>query len=84
MALEYREKPGDFQFFSLGEYLQLMMEIMERLNPDFVVERIAGEVSPGMGVREGWGIRYDGVLRAFEDLLLKNDSWQGKYYKAEY
>ena len=84
MALEYREKPGDFQFFSMEEYLQLMVEILERLNPAFVVERIAGEVSPGMAIREGWGIRYDGVLRAFEDLLLKNDSWQGKYYKAEY
>lgn len=83
MALEYRQKPGDFHFFRMEEYLQLMMEILERLNPAFVVERIAGEVSPGMAIREGWGIRYDGVLRAFEDLLLKNDSWQGKYYKAE-
>jgi len=37
-----------------------------------------------MAIREGWGIRYDGVLRAFEDLLLKNDSWQGKYCKTEF
>jgi radical SAM protein (TIGR01212 family) len=84
MATEYREKPGDFLFYRMEDYLQLMMEILERLNPAFVVERIAGEVSPGMGIREGWGVRYDGVLRAFEDLLLKNDSWQGKHYKAEY
>lgn len=83
MALEYRGKSEDFQNFSMEEYLQLMMEILERLNPAFVVERIAGEVSPALAVREGWGIRYDGVLRAFEALLLKNDSWQGKYYKAE-
>jgi len=81
MALEYRKKPEDFVSFSMEEYLQLMMEILERLNPAFVVERIAGEVSPGMGIREGWGIRYDGVLRAFEALLLENDSWQGKTYK---
>lgn len=83
MALEYKEKSEDFQNFSMEEYLQLMMEILERLNPAFVVERIAGEVSPALAVREGWGIRYDGVLRAFEALLLKSDSWQGKFYKAE-
>ncbi len=83
MALEYREKPEDFKTFSMEDYLQLMMEILERLNPAFVVERIAGEVSPDMALREGWGIRYDGVLRAFEALLQNNDSWQGKYYKAE-
>jgi uncharacterized protein len=83
MALEYKEKPEDFVSFSMEDYLHLMMEILERLNPDFVVERIAGEVTPGMGVRPGWGIRYDGVLRAFEKLLLENDSWQGKYFKKE-
>lgn len=83
MANEYRDKPEDFQMFTLEEYLHLMMEVTERLNPEIVVERIAGEVTPGMGVREGWGIRYDGVLRAFEQLLLENDSWQGKRYKPE-
>lgn len=83
MANEYRDKPEDFQTFTLEEYLHLMMEVTERLNPEIVVERIAGEVTPGMGVREGWGIRYDGVLRAFEQLLLENDSWQGKRYKPE-
>jgi hypothetical protein len=67
----------------LEEYLQLMMEMVEGLNPDFVVERIAGEVSPGMALREGWGIRYDAVLRRFEQLLEEHDSWQGKFFKAE-
>lgn len=83
MAREYEEKPEDFVSFTMEEYLQLMMEILEGLNPAFVVERIAGEVTPGMGVRPGWGIRYDGVLRAFESLLLEKDSWQGKNYNKE-
>ena len=83
MAREYSEKPEDFMTFTMDEYLLLMMEILERLNPQMVVERIAGEVTPGMAVREGWGIRYDGVLRKFEELLRENDSWQGKKYKPE-
>jgi len=83
MAGEYRDKPEDFQNFSMNDYLQLMMEILEKLNPEIVVERIAGEVTPGMGIREGWGVRYDGVLRAFEQLLSEHDSWQGKHYKPE-
>ncbi len=83
MAREFKEKPEDFPEFTLEEYLQLMMEMVEGLNPDFVVERIAGEVSPGMALREGWGIRYDAVLRRFEQLLEEHDSWQGKFFKAE-
>jgi radical SAM superfamily enzyme len=35
-----------------------------------------------MGLREGWGLRYDGVLKAFEELLEENDSWQGKHFKT--
>ena len=83
MAREYEEQPGEFLSFTLEEYLELMMEIVEQLNPSIVVERIAGEVTPGMGIREGWGIRYDRVLQAFEDLLEKNDTWQGKKFKLE-
>ena len=83
MAGEYREKPEDFVDFSLEDYLLLIMEILEHLNPRFVVERIAGEVSPGMGIRDGWGLRYDGVLKLFEELLLKHDSWQGKKFKGD-
>jgi radical SAM protein (TIGR01212 family) len=81
MSREYEENPADFTEFTMHSYLQLMMEMLERLNPAFVVERIAGEVNPGMGLREGWGFRYDAVLRAFEDLLEKHDSWQGKHFK---
>ena len=83
MAREFEERPREFVSFTLEEYLELMMEIVEQLNPSIVVERIAGEVTPGMGIREGWGIRYDRVLQAFEDLLEKHDTWQGKKFKLE-
>ena len=82
MEKEFRDRPEDFVNFSLDEYLQLMQSIIEILNPSFIVERIAGEVSPGMAVSTGWGIRYDVVLRSFEDLLEKNNTWQGKLYKS--
>jgi radical SAM protein (TIGR01212 family) len=82
MAREFAEKPEDFAKFTMDEYLQLMLEVLERLNPEIVVERIAGEVTPGMGVREGWGVRYDVILRKFEELLAEKDTWQGKFYKS--
>jgi radical SAM protein (TIGR01212 family) len=84
MAGEFKENPGDFVSFSLEDYLHLMMEILERLNPVFVVERIAGEVAPGMSELEGWGLRYDGVLRLFEDLLQRENSWQGKRFNTDF
>lgn len=83
MAREFKDKPEDFLEFNMEDYLQLMMKMLEKLKPEFVVERIAGEISPEMAVRAGWGLRYDMVLRRFEELLEKHDSWQGKYYTEE-
>ena len=83
MAREFKDKPEDFLEFNMEDYLQLMMKMLEKLKPEFVVERIAGEISPDMAVRDGWGLRYDMVLRRFEELLEKHDSWQGKYYTEE-
>jgi len=80
MEKEYSKNPEDFRLFSMDEYLDLMVRITERLNPEFVIERVAGEVNPGFQVGPSWGLCYDQVLRKFEDRLEEYDTWQGKKY----
>ncbi|MDF1571279.1 MAG: TIGR01212 family radical SAM protein [Bacteroidales bacterium] len=80
MERQYRADPGKFYFFEMEEYLHLMADVVERLNPRLVVERIAGEVNPGTAAREGWGMRYDRVLARFEEILEERDTWQGRLY----
>ena len=43
-----------------------------------MIERIAGETQPLYDVRKSWGPRYDQVLKRFEELLEKRDTWQGQ------
>ncbi len=80
MAKEYISNPEDFRIYDLDEYLHLMMKILEILNPEFVVERIAGESNPGFLLSKSWGIRYEQVLNTFEQMLAGQDTWQGKFY----
>ena len=84
MEKEFKKDPGRFKEFEMDEYLHLMCDILEKLNPAFVVERIAGEVSPGKAAREGWGIRYDQVLNRFEQILKERDTWQGRLWNQEH
>ncbi|PLX11607.1 MAG: TIGR01212 family radical SAM protein, partial [Marinilabiliales bacterium] len=42
MEKEYKEYPKNFTFFELPEYIDFFIEFLERLNPNFVVERFAG------------------------------------------
>jgi len=83
MGKDYRLNPEEYHEFELDEYLELMMEFLEKLSPSIVVERIAGETVPEYNLRSSWGLRYDMVLRKFENLLEKNDSWQGKRFKNQ-
>ncbi len=78
LATEYEMNPAAFRLFGMDEYFDLMIRIIERLNPRIVVDRIASETNPEYLVTKGWGPRYDEVLRKFEELLAKRDTWQGR------
>lgn len=81
MEKEYQSNPEQFEFFSLDEYIEFMISFLERLNPNFVVERFAGEVPPRFQAGPGWGlIRNDQILNKIERELELRDSWQGKLF----
>jgi radical SAM protein (TIGR01212 family) len=82
MEKEYNQDPESFSLFGMDEYLNLMVRITEQLNPHFVIERIAGEVNPGFQAGPEWGLRYDQVLRRFEEKLEEKDTWQGKEFNG--
>lgn len=81
MAKEYLADPAAFHLFEKDEYLNLMIEYIERLNPRIVIERIAGETPPRYVLHQPWGPRYDQLLKEFERLLDEKNTWQGKFYK---
>ncbi len=80
MAVELEKNPESISFFEINEYLELMREFIERLDPRIVIERIAGETNPGYNIHHAWGMRYDQILNKFEQELEKSDSWQGKKF----
>ena len=81
MAEEYLNNPHLFKDYKPEEYIELIIDIVEKLNPSFVVERIAGETSPAFNMRPSWKLRYDRILALFEKRLGERDTWQGKHFK---
>ena len=81
MEKEYLKYPDRYHLFELDEYIQFMVNFIEKLNPNFVVERFAGEVPPRFLISKSWGnIRNDQILQKIEKELEDRDSWQGKFY----
>lgn len=84
MAKQYADNPKDFNLFTREEYLELMVTIIERLNPSIVVERFTSEVPPQFLIAPIWGKeRADQILQKFEKMLQERDSWQGKLFSPQ-
>lgn len=79
MEQEYAEVPQDFERFSLDEYLDFFVDMLERLRPDLFIERFVGEVPPRFVNETPWGlIRNVELLRLLEQRLEARGTWQGR------
>ncbi|MBO6025712.1 MAG: TIGR01212 family radical SAM protein [Bacteroidales bacterium] len=80
MAEEYSQHPEAFHLFDLEEYIDFVIDFTEKLNPNIVIERFAGEVPPRFLVSEPWmKLRYDEVLNRIEKRMEERGTWQGRF-----
>ena len=79
MEQEYASCPEDFERFTLEEYLDFFVDMLERLRPDIFIERFVGEVPPRFVNETPWGlIRNVELLRLLDRRLEERDTWQGR------
>ena len=79
MAAEYKADPSMFRFYSLEEYIELVIDFIELLRQDIVIERFAGEAPPRFIAGPGWGlIRNEKIIMMIDKRLKERDTWQGK------
>lgn len=85
MEKEYSADPSSFYRPGLGDYIDFVVDILERLRHDLYVERVAGEVPPRFVNDTPWGlIRNFEILRMLDKRLEERGTWQGRLYPGEY
>ena len=78
MEKEFAAHPEDFRTFTLEEYIDFFICMLERLRPDLYIERFAGEVPPRFVTGTPWGlVRNVELLRMLEKRLEERDTCQG-------
>lgn len=78
MEKDYLSHPQDYQLFELPEYVDFIVSFAERLRPDLLIDRFAGEVPPAFLRAPDWGlIRYDQVLQLIEKRFAECNTSQG-------
>lgn len=80
MEEEFRQFPERFVTWTLDEYIDFFIDFLERLRPDLMIERFAGEVPPRFVNSTPWGlVRNVELLRMLESRLAARDTRQGRF-----
>jgi len=80
MAVEFKRQPGDFRLFSAEEYIDLVVDYLELLDPRIVVERFVSQAPPGMLIAPKWGLKNFEFVAKLEKRLAERNTWQGRLF----
>ena len=80
VAAEFAARPEDFVRWTPSEYVDLLVDLLERLRPDIAVGRLAASVPPRFLAVPGWGIRASEFHRLLARRLVDRDTWQGRLF----
>ena len=83
MAEEYRTHPEDFRLCTADEYIDLVIDYVERLRPDLVLERFASQSPKQLLIAPDWGLKNHELTDKVKRRMEERDSWQGKLFSVE-
>ena len=85
MEQDYKTDSSNYELFELSDYIDFVIQFIERLNPEFIIERFTGEMPPRFIVAPDWGlIRNDQINRLIEKKLEEEGTWQGRKFMMKH
>lgn len=81
LAHRYLGQP--FHMFTDEEYVDLVCDILERLNPEIVIQRLFGEAPLELLIAPNWGHTIPELLYMLESELKRRGTWQGSKYEFD-
>jgi radical SAM protein (TIGR01212 family) len=78
LAAEYARNP--FRVLGYEEYLDLLCDFIERLDPKIVIERMFGEAPYGLLVAPNWKRTKNDLVLDIQRKFEERDVWQGAKY----
>ncbi|WP_368242239.1 TIGR01212 family radical SAM protein [Butyricimonas virosa] len=81
LAELYLENPALFHLYTLDEYLDFVVEVIERIRPDVYLERFVNQSPPEYLIAPQWGIKNFEFTAKLDKRLEEMDTWQGKRHE---
>ncbi len=74
-------KRGKLNCLEQDDYVNLVVDCIERLPPDIIIQRLTGDPRKSALVAPDWAADKSLTLKLIHQALQKRDTWQGKMYK---
>ncbi len=82
LAEDYRQ--GKFKTMEMEEYLELVIDCLQRINPEIVIHRVTGDGPKKILISPTWSGNKKQVLNTLHRMLRERDARQGDYAIAVY
>lgn len=79
---QYAQNPEYFTVFSASDYIELVVDYLELLNPKIIVERFVSQSPREMLVAPKWGLKNFEFVAKVEKRLAERNTWQGRLFSA--
>ena len=83
MASEYAGSPGDFSLFALDDYIETVVDYVERINPKFVLERFASQSPKELLIAPDWGLKNHELVDQIKRRMRERNTWQGRLFSEK-
>lgn len=80
MAHEYELNPEDFHLFGVDDYIDLLVEYIQRLRSDLVLERFVSQSPKDLLIAPEWGLKNYEFNHKLQKRMRELDAYQGKKY----
>ena len=81
MAKQYQDNPSQFQLYRAEEFIELVIDFLELLNPEIAIERFVSQSPKELIIAPEWGLKNFEITAKIEKRLLERNTFQGKLYK---
>lgn len=80
MAKEQEEHPEQFHLYTADEYIDLVIDFIERLNPNIVVERFVSQSPKELLIAPDWGLKNFEFTAKVNKRIAERKTYQGRLF----
>ena len=82
MAHEYEQNPEDFKLYTVDEYIDVVIDCVERFRQDLILERFVSQSPKELLIAPDWGLKNHEFTDKVKKRMIQRDAWQGKFWKT--